>query len=65
MLVLLSGDKGGSMTKLLLQIINTKFSQSVRQAKVIAIFDGEQDNRECIEHVSSKHRQYFRKILLF
>ena len=53
MLLLLCGDKGGTLTKLILQIVNAKHHQSVCQAKVIAVFDGEKDNRECIEKVSA------------
>ena len=49
--LLLSGDKGGNSTKLMLQILNTKSSQSVRTAKLIGIFEGEKDNHECVEAI--------------
>ena len=49
--LLLSGDKGGNSTKLMLQILNTKSSQSVRTAKLIRIFEGEKDNHECVEAI--------------
>ena len=51
--VLLTGDKGGSSTKVMLQILNTKSGQSVRSAKLIGIYEGEKDNRECVEAIFS------------
>ena len=49
--LLLSRDKGGNSTKLMLQILNTKSSQSVRTAKLIEIFKGEKDNHEFVEAI--------------
>ena len=51
--VLLTGDKGGSSTKVMLQILNTKSGHSVRSAKLIGLYEGEKDNRERIEAIFS------------
>lgn len=48
---LLSGDKGGKSTKLLLQFLNCKEQHSVRTARLLAIFEGDKDNYECIKEV--------------
>ena len=51
--LLLPGDKGGSSTKLLLQVLNTAdvHTHSNRYAKLIGIYEGDKENRECIEAV--------------
>ena len=49
--VLLSGDKGGKSTKLLLQFLNCNDPHSVHTARLLAIFEGDKDNYECIEKV--------------
>ena len=41
----LTGDKGGDSTKLLLQILNSDFSHSVRFAKLIGIYEGDKKKR--------------------
>ena len=48
---LLTGDKGGKSTKLLLQFLNCKEQHSVRTARLLAIFEGGKDNYECIKEV--------------
>ena len=47
------GDKGGSSTKLLLQLLNTNnlTTHSNRYAKMIGIYEGDKETRECIEAV--------------
>ena len=47
-------NKGGTSTKLTLQVLNSITAHSSRLAKLLAVFDDEKDNRECIEMVS-KH----------
>ncbi|KAJ7391182.1 hypothetical protein OS493_019313 [Desmophyllum pertusum] len=49
--VLLTGDKGGKSTKLMLQFLNCKEQHSVNTARLLAIFEGDKDNYECIEKV--------------
>ena len=49
--VLLSGDKGGKSTKLLLQFLNCKEQHSVNTARLLAIFEGDKDNYEWIQKV--------------
>lgn len=49
--VLLTGDKGGKSTKLLLQFLNCKEQHSVHTARLLAIYEGDKDNYECIEKV--------------
>ena len=49
--VLLTGDKGGKSTKLLLQFLSCNEQHSVRAARLLAIFQGDKDNYECIEKV--------------
>ena len=49
--VLLSGDKGGKSTKLLLQFLNCNDPHSVHTARLLEIFEGDKDNYECIEKV--------------
>lgn len=49
--VLLSGDKGGKSTKLLLQFLNCKEQHSVHTARLLAIFEGDKDNYECVKEV--------------
>ena len=46
---LLSGDKGGKSTKLLLKFLNCKEQHSVRTARLLAIFEGHKDNYKCIK----------------
>ena len=48
---LLSGDKGGKSTKLLLQFLNCKEQHLVRTVRLLAIFEGDKDNYECIKEV--------------
>ena len=48
---LFTGDKGGKSTKLLLQILNCKEQHSVMSAHLLAIFEGDKDNYECLEKV--------------
>ena len=48
--VLLTQD-GGDSTKLLLQILNSDFSHSVRFATLIGIYEGDKENRECMEAI--------------
>lgn len=49
--VLLTGDKGGKSTKLLLQFLNCKEEHSVHTARLLAIYEGDKDNYECIQKV--------------
>ena len=49
--LLLTGDKDGSTTKLMLQTLNSDRNHSVRAAKLIGIYEGEKENRERIEHL--------------
>ena len=35
-----------------IQILNGDKHQSIKQARLIGIYEGEKDNRECIENVS-------------
>ena len=53
--ITLLGDKGGTSTKLLLQVLNTNDSlvHSNRAAKMIAIYEGDKESRECIEAIFS------------
>ena len=50
--LMLSGDKGSTSTKLLSQVMNTKSQHAVKLAKVIAVFEGAKDCRESIEKVN-------------
>ena len=45
-------DKGLSQTKLLFSVLNSKLKHSINRAKLLTIFDGEKDTRECVEKVS-------------
>ena len=49
--VLLTGDKGGKSTKLLMQFLNCNEQHSVHTARLLAIFEGDKDNYECLERV--------------
>ena len=49
--VLLTGDKGGKSTKLLMQFLNCNEQHSVHTARLLAIFEGDKDNCECLERV--------------
>ena len=49
--VLLTGDKGGKSTKLLLQFLNCKEQHSIRTARLLAIYEGDKDNYQCIQKV--------------
>ena len=49
--VLLTGDKGGKSTKLLLQFLNCKEQHSIHTARLLAIYEGDKDNYECIQKV--------------
>ena len=46
--VLVTGDKGGSSTKILLQFENCKRTHSVITSKLLGVFDGGRDSRKCI-----------------
>lgn len=60
---LLSGDKGGKSTKLLLQFLNCKEQHSVRTARLLAIFEGDKDNYECIKEVFGPVIEATQKVL--
>ena len=49
--VLLTGDKGGKSTKLLLQFLNCKEQHSIHTARLLAIYEGDNDNYQCIQKV--------------
>ena len=50
--VSLLGDKGGTSTKLLLQVLNTESqAHSNRYSKMIGIYEGDKENRDCIEGI--------------
>ena len=49
--VLLTGDKGGKSTKLLLQFLNCKEQHSIHTACLLAIYEGDKDNYQCIQKV--------------
>ena len=49
--VLLTGDKGSRSTKLLLQVLNTREQHSIQAARLLAIFEGDKDNYECLNEV--------------
>ena len=49
--VLLTGDKGGKSTKLLLQFLNCKEQHSIHTARLLAIYEGDKDKYECIQKV--------------
>ena len=51
LVMLVGGDKGDILTKLIMQCLNSKNGQSVKLARALAMFDGDRDNRECIEKV--------------
>jgi len=61
--VLLSGDKGGKSTKLLLQFLNCKEQHSVHTARLLAIFEGDKDNYECIKEVFGPVIEVTQKVL--
>ncbi|XP_070538620.1 uncharacterized protein [Ptychodera flava] len=46
-----SGDKGGNSTKLMLQVMNSKTQHSIKQAKLLGLFEGGRDTRKHIEVV--------------
>ena len=49
--VLLTGDKGGKSTKLLLQFLNCEEQHSTHTARLLAIYEGDKDNYECLQKV--------------
>ena len=49
--VLLTGEKGGKSTKLLLQFLNCKEQHSIHTALLLAIHEGDKDNYQCIQKV--------------
>ena len=49
--VLLTGDKGGKSTKLLLQFLNCNDQHSIHTARLLAIYDGDKNNYQCIQKV--------------
>ena len=61
--VVLSGDKGGKSTKLLLEFLNCREQHSVNTARLLAIFEGDKDNYECIQKVFGPVIDETRKIL--
>lgn len=65
--VLLMGDKGRKSTKLLLQFLNCKEQHSIHTARLLAIFEGDKDNHQCIQKVlvllSRKQRKYYQTLL--
>ena len=47
--VTLLGDKRGSSTKLMLQVLNTdSYVHSNRYAKMMGIYEGDKENSDCI-----------------
>ena len=46
--VLVTGDKGGSSTKILLQFQNCEKTHSSKTSKLLGVFDGARDSRLCI-----------------
>lgn len=55
--VLLSGNQGGKFTKLLLQCLNCNEQHSVHTAPLLAIYEGDKDNYECIENIVTTVRK--------
>ena len=49
--ILLTGDKGGKSTKLLLQFLNCGEQHSTHTACLLAIYEGDKDNHQCIQKV--------------
>ena len=49
--VLLTGDKGGNSTKLLLQFLNCKEQHSIHTARLLATYEGNKDNYRCMQKV--------------
>ena len=49
--LLFCGNKGGNSTKLLLQFDNVEKNQSLKIAKLLGVFEGAKETRECIEKV--------------
>ena len=49
--VLLTGDKGGKSTKLLLQFLNCEEHNSTHTARLLAIYEGKKDNYQCLQKV--------------
>ena len=62
--VLLTGDKGGKSTKLLLQFLNCKEQHSIQTARLLAIFEGDKDNYQCIQKVFGPVIEETKKVLL-
>lgn len=52
MLVLITGDKGSAQTKLMMTLLNSTNQHSQKRAKMLAIFEGDKDTRECMEKAS-------------
>lgn len=48
---LICGDKGSSTTKLMFQMLNLRDHNSVKNAKMLGIYEGAKDSRECVELV--------------
>lgn len=61
--VLLTGDKGGKSTKLLLQFLNCKEQHSIHTARLLAIFEGDKDNYQCIQKVFGPVIEETKKVL--
>ena len=49
--MLFCGNKGDNSTKLLLQFNNVEKKQSLKTAKLLGVFEGAKETRECIEKV--------------
>ena len=49
--ILLTGDKGGKSTKLLLQFLNCEEQHSTHTARLLAIYEGDKDNHQCIQKI--------------
>lgn len=61
--VLLTGDKGGKSTKLLMQFLNCKEQHSIQTAQLLAIFEGDKDNYQCIQKVFGPVIEETKKVL--
>lgn len=52
MLAFITGDKGSAQTKLMMTLLNSTNQHSQKRAKMLAIFEGDKDTRECMEKAS-------------
>ena len=53
--LLTCADKGSTQTKLVATILNSERQHSINRAKLLAIFEGEKDTRECVEKLSKNY----------